>query len=88
MLFIGRDNFNATGVVNPADLRAVGAQFQLVQDQLSFFEKTQTAVSAIYIVAMAVLIAVNVAGLGLLLTLRKQISYVYSARLESAFAGR
>lgn len=75
ILVAGQTTWEQTGSA-AADLAAVDLQMIEVNDHLDFFTKTQVAVSAIYVVASASIVAVNLAGLGLLMTLRKQISCV------------
>jgi hypothetical protein len=80
ILVVGQDNFDQSGFASIADLASVASQMTKVNEHLDFFTKTQVAVSSIYVVASAAIVAVNLAGLGLLMTLRKQISYVLAQR--------
>ncbi|GAA5827903.1 hypothetical protein JCM11251_007723 [Rhodosporidiobolus azoricus] len=61
----------------PADQAAavIDAPLARLNDELRFFGKTQRAVSALYVLAMVIIIAVNIGGLGLLFTLRRQIKF-------------
>ncbi|GAA5939379.1 hypothetical protein JCM10213_008645 [Rhodosporidiobolus nylandii] len=55
--------------------QAIAAPLDALNDQLNYFGKTQRAVAALYAFTMVVLVAVNLGGLGLLFTLRKQIKF-------------
>ncbi|GAA5979300.1 hypothetical protein JCM11641_001987 [Rhodosporidiobolus odoratus] len=70
----------------------VAAPLAALNDQLRYFGKTQRAVTALYVFAMVVVIGVNIAGLGLLFTLRKQIKYnsrrLSTQRRTSTLPGR
>ncbi|BGP03289.1 hypothetical protein NBRC10513v2_007018 [Rhodotorula toruloides] len=54
---------------------AIAAQFNKVTDQLQFFIHMLQAVHALYVFTMLVIIGVNLGGLGLLFTLRRQIKF-------------
>ncbi|ORY85964.1 hypothetical protein BCR35DRAFT_48611 [Leucosporidium creatinivorum] len=75
ILVAGQANYELDGLADVADLEAVASQMLKVNDDLDFFTKTQVAVSSIYVVASAAIVAINLAGLGLLMTLRRQISF-------------
>lgn len=70
----GINGFAATGKADPADLAGLGPPLEAVREHLHYFEKTQRAVAAVYVVAVAAIIAVNIGGLSLLFTLRRQIT--------------
>ncbi|GAA5888404.1 hypothetical protein JCM6882_008609 [Rhodosporidiobolus microsporus] len=61
----------------PVEEAAAIAQppLDVLNGELQFFGKTQRAVSGLYILAMVIIVAVNIGGLGLLFTLRKQIKF-------------
>ncbi|BGP03270.1 Proteophosphoglycan 5 [Rhodotorula toruloides ATCC 204091] len=61
---------------------AIAAQFNKVADKLQFFIHMLQAVHALYVFTMLVIIGVNLGGLGLLFTLRRQIKF-NSRRLSS-----
>ncbi|GAA6037716.1 hypothetical protein JCM8097_002304 [Rhodosporidiobolus ruineniae] len=53
----------------------IAAPLDSLNHELDFFGKTQRAVAGLYVLAMLVIIAANIGGLGLLFTLRKQIKF-------------
>ncbi|BGP27457.1 hypothetical protein JCM10295v2_006425 [Rhodotorula toruloides] len=61
---------------------AIAAQFNTVADRLQFFIHMFQAAHALYAFTMLVVIGVNIGGLGLLFTLRRQIEF-NSRRLSS-----
>ena len=74
VLVAGINDFNANGRANPALLAALGPPLEDARHDLHYFEKTQRAVALVYVVAVIAIIAVNIGGLSLLFTLRRQIS--------------
>ncbi|GAA6014561.1 hypothetical protein JCM10207_001645 [Rhodosporidiobolus poonsookiae] len=73
VLLLNRDSW--TDMSAEAAAQVIEPSLQRVNDELQFFGKMQRATSALYVLGMLVIIAVNLGGLGLLFTLRKQIKF-------------
>ncbi|GAA5917020.1 hypothetical protein JCM5296_000116 [Sporobolomyces johnsonii] len=72
LLVMQRTSPTATG---QQAMDIVRPQLDPLNVQLTFFAKTLEAVCSIYVVVSALIIAVNIGGLGLLFTLRRQIKF-------------
>ncbi|KAK4052301.1 hypothetical protein OIO90_004382 [Microbotryomycetes sp. JL221] len=75
ILVVGMRKFDQTGIVDYGQLALASSQRVRATEQLDFFIKTQQAVAGIYCFACLMIIAVNIGGLSLLLTLRRQIKF-------------
>ncbi|BGO95322.1 hypothetical protein NBRC10512_004338 [Rhodotorula toruloides] len=82
-----RTTLTSLGQARPSDSAqaaeaAIAVQFNKVADKLQFFVHMLQAVHALYVFTMLIIIGVNLGGLGLLFTLRRQIKF-NSRRLSS-----
>ncbi|SCZ94423.1 BZ3500_MvSof-1268-A1-R1_Chr12-2g03889 [Microbotryum saponariae] len=65
----------AVGDLDPSLVELARTEVYNLDSHITFFDRAEKAVGGCYIVTMACLIAINVIGLSLVLTLRRQISF-------------
>ncbi|KDE06649.1 hypothetical protein MVLG_03001 [Microbotryum lychnidis-dioicae p1A1 Lamole] len=65
----------AVGDLDPSLVELARTEVYDLNSHITFFDRAEKAVGGCYIVTMACLIAINVIGLSLVLTLRRQISF-------------